>query len=191
MTSKGLSREDAVLQVKKLNRRAADDAGRALISLNDAPESRKKQVIREQLATKKFGNFLSYSEESKAGWPVGKTKPGMLKDMKYDSIDGSKTVVLSGDSVMGHPRYANPNIIKPEDFKKVQDILDKGRWAFSTDPNKKSSRSMWIQDKDGTGWVAVIKKTDRGEMYLTSFSRVHERRIRYWERIRKRQTRKR
>ena len=77
---------------------------------------------------------------------------------------------LSAETVLAHPRFAG---FDTADWLRVQRIVDEGEWAA----RGRTHRLLWLE-KDGKPWLAVLKRTKAGEVYLQSYRRADPRKIR-------------
>ncbi len=84
----------------------------------------------------------------------------------------ARAVHLSGDTVRGHDRFAK---FKAEDWLRVQRIVDEGAWIESGT----NHRLMWIEES-GKPWLAILKRTASGEIYLKSYRRGNRREVGKW-----------
>ena len=85
----------------------------------------------------------------------------------------ARVVRLSADTVRTHPRFRG---FGPADWLRVQRIVDEGA-VVARGPRH---RVAWIRD-GGDPWVAVLKRTRRGEVYAVSYRRAREQQVKKWE----------
>lgn len=83
--------------------------------------------------------------------------------------DAASVVLLSAATVATYPRFAN---FKAEDWLRIQRIVDDGDWKA----RGANHRSLWIVD-DGKPWLAVLKRTAGGKVYLQSYRRARRQEI--------------
>ena len=79
-------------------------------------------------------------------------------------------VRLSSESVVSHRKRFQG--FSGEDWQRVQRIMDKGEWRKRSDTH----RTLWIDD-DGKSWLAVIKRSAAGELFLVSYRRANTREL--------------
>ena len=84
----------------------------------------------------------------------------------------ARAVHLSGDTVRGHDRFAD---FEAEDWRRVQRIVDDGEWVA----RRTNHRLVWIEES-GEPWVAVLKRTAGGEIYLQSYRRAQQYDVDKW-----------
>ena len=83
--------------------------------------------------------------------------------------DAANVVLLSAATVATHPRFANFTV---EDWLRIQRIVDDGDWRAGG----ANHRLLWI-DEDGKPWLAVLKRTAGGKVYLQSYRRARRQEI--------------
>ena len=86
---------------------------------------------------------------------------------------GPRVVRLSAETVGTHERFRD---FGRADWQRVQWLVDEGAVV----EQGARHRVVWIRD-DGEPWVAVIKSTRRGEIYMLSYRRATERQVRKWQ----------
>ena len=83
---------------------------------------------------------------------------------------------LLADTVRTHLRFRG---FGPADWLRVQRIVDEGAVV----EQGARPRVAWIRDGRDP-WVAVLKRTCRGEVYVVSYRRASERQVKQWRRRR-------
>ena len=73
-------------------------------------------------------------------------------------------VRLSSESVVSHRKRFEG--FSGEDWQRLQRVTDKGEWQR----DGLNHRALWIDD-GGKSWLAVIKRSAAGELFLVSYRR--------------------
>ena len=92
-----------------------------------------------------------------------------LQALRLGPGDRARAVRLSAETVLAHPRFAG---FDTADWLRVQRIVDEGEWAARGGTH----RLLWLEDA-GKPWLAVLKRTKAGEVYLQSYRRARPQEI--------------
>ena len=131
-----------------------------------------RAVVRHNLGTPDFRRFVRGEATARGGEEQVLGMIGAARSKTLGFQDRVRAVRLSSESVSTHPRYSG---FGGEDWRRVQRILDQGEWVA-----EEGQRLLWIAEA-GKPWMAVVKRTGNGEVYLQSYRRANRRDVAKWE----------
>ena len=122
--------------------------------------------IGKNLASEPFQRFIrTTSAIDNQHWPVATLQPGRIKELGLPAQ--ARAVRLSSASVESHrERFAG---FAAQDWARVQRMIDDGRWV----EDKRNHRTLRLND-GGKPWLAVLKRTAAGEVFLVSYRRAQK-----------------
>ena len=130
-----------------------------------------RAAVRRDVGSEGFMRFAS----GRTGAP-GEERAVALMDAARAAAVGfgedARVVRLSADTVRTHPRFRG---FGSADWLRVQRIVDEGTVV----EQGARHRVAWIRD-GGDPWVAVLKRTRRGEIYAVSYRRAREQQVKKW-----------
>ena len=128
-----------------------------------------RSSISQQLGSEPFRRFIQNTQaEDLQHWMVAAINRQRIKDLGLP--EQARIVRLSSESVVSHRKRFQD--FTGEDWRRVQRIMDKGEWR----QDGVNHRALWIDD-DGKPWLAVVKKTSAGELFLVSYRRTDTKRL--------------
>ena len=128
-----------------------------------------RSSISQQLGSEPFRLFIQNTQaEDLQHWMVAAINRQRIKDLGLP--EQARIVRLSSESVVSHRKRFQG--FSGEDWQRVQKIVDKGEWLKRSDTH----RLLWMDD-DGKPWLAVVKKTSVGELFLVSYRRTNTKRL--------------
>ena len=128
-----------------------------------------RSSISQQLGSEPFRRFIQNTQaDDVQHWPVAAIKPERIKEL--DLPEQARLVRLSSESVVSHRKRFEG--FSGEDWQRLQVITDKGKWRH----DGVNHRALWLDD-DGKSWLAVIKRSAAGELFLVSYRRANTREL--------------
>ena len=125
-----------------------------------------RSSISQQLGSEPFRHFIQNTQsEDLQHWMVAAINQQRIKNLGLP--EEARIVRLSSESVVSHRKRFEG--FSGEDWQRVQRIADKGEWLKQGDTH----RALWLDD-DGKPWLAVIKRSREGELFLVSYRRASE-----------------
>ena len=131
-----------------------------------------RAVVRHNLGTGDFRRFVQGEATARGGEERAVALIGAARSRTLGFQDRVRAVRLSSESVETHPRYTG---FRAEDWRRVQRILDQGAWIEQGEAH----RLLWI-DAAGKPWMAVVKRTEKDEVYLLSYRRAQPSEVTRW-----------
>jgi len=136
-----------------------------LRALDEAPLERARALVQRALTSWRFHAHVS--GQRKGDYPVA------VLDPKKAAAIGSKSriLLLSNETAIEKRRKHK---LAVEDFRRIQAMLDKGRWF-----RQKERNAILFAENDGELWRIVIKSTGDGkEAFVKTLHRSQERQLR-------------
>ncbi len=144
----------------------ARDPRRADLVGNTAPLS--KTAVRQHLQSTSFRHFAA----GQTGFPDQERTVAIIDKNRLKQLGlghTARTVHLSQATVLTHPRFAD---LTTQDWLRVQTIVDQGQWRARGTHH----RLLWTTENNKP-WLTVLKRTNKDEIYLSSYRRARMRDI--------------
>ena len=136
-----------------------------------AAETGPRAAVARAVAAPDFLDFAS-GRAARPGEKRTIAGAARLQALRLGPGDRARAVRLSAETVLAHPRFAG---FDTADRLRVQRVVDAGEWAaYGT-----AHRLLWLDDA-GKPWLAVLKRTKVGEVYLQSYRRANGREVAKW-----------
>ncbi len=144
-----------------------------LKSLNQMPPDRARKRVNEILQNGELTCFIqkictngATTVPANYYFPVAHVNLERLLNFGYE-INTSSIVLLSIDTILRHPRFQDYNF---ENWSGIQELVDVGDWKVS----KPHHRMIWGYLNERP-WALVLKKSNKGELFMVTYHRIQER----------------
>ena len=144
-----------------------------LESINEMHSDSARKKIEEPLQQGKLNDIIQRIHTNDAStipssrfFPIALVSAERLLSFGFE-LNTSGIVLLSVDTILKHPRFLDYNF---EDWTGIQYLVNVGDWKAS----KPHHRMIW-RYLDEKPWTLVLKESNKGELFMVTYHRVHER----------------